>query len=180
MKIAVLLAEGFEESEAVILIDIFRRASYEVTLFSITDKREITSSRNITIITDEILKNINIDNFDMLFLPGGMPGTKNLSESEDVIKLIKEASIKNKYIAAICAAPSVLAKAGILKGKKATAYPTWQDKLMDAIVENKRVVVDGKIITGRAFGSAIDMGLKIVELISGEKEKDKLKEAIVY
>ncbi len=180
MKIFVLLAPGFEESEAVILIDIFRRANYEVKLISITDKREVTSSRNITIIADDILKNSNFDDMDMLFLPGGMPGTKNLSESEDVIKLVKEAFVKDKYIAAICAAPSVLAIAGILKGKRATAYPGWDEKLTDAIIEKSPVVVDNKIITSRGFGTAIEMGLKIVEIISGKEESEKLRQAILY
>lgn len=180
MKIIVLLASGFEESEAVILIDIFRRAKYEVKLISITESKEVTSSRNITIIADDILKNVNIDEIDMIFLPGGMPGTKNLNESQDVIKLVKEAFIKDKYIAAICAAPFVLENAGILKGKRVTAYPGWDEKLISAIVEKKGVVVDKKIITGRSFGNAIEMGLKIVEIISGKEEGDKLREAILY
>ena len=180
MKIFVLLAPGFEESEAVILIDIFRRANYEVKTISITNQKEVTSSRNITIVADEIFDNVDFNELDMLFLPGGMPGTKNLTESEKVITLVKELFVKDKYLAAICAAPSVLEKAGVLKGKRATAYPGWDEKLVSAIVEKKGVVVDGKIITARAFGSAIDMGLKIVEIISGKEESEKLRQAIVY
>lgn len=180
MKIFVLLANGFEESEAIVPIDIFRRAGYEVKTISITEEREVTSSRNITVIADDVFKNVDFSSMDMLFLPGGMPGTKNLNESNDVISLVKESFVKDKYIAAICAAPSVLGKAGILKSKKATVYPGWEDKLTGATIEKKGVVVDGKIITARAMGVALDMALKIVEIISGEKEKEKLREAILY
>lgn len=176
-----LLANGFEESEAVIVIDLLRRAGYDVKLVSITHDKEVTSSHNLKFITDSTLESEDFANGDAIFLPGGSMGVDNLAANKKVLEIVKEYHNKNKYIIAICAAPYVLEIAGILNGKRVTSYPATKEKLksIKEYSENK-VVIDGKLITSRAFGTSIDLGLALIELFSGEKEKDKIKKAIVY
>jgi len=179
MNIICLLTDGFEETEAIAVIDLLRRAALSVKLVSISDKREVTGSHGIAVVSESLLKNENMDDYGMIFLPGGK-GVDHFLESEAVLSIVKEFFNKSKYLAAICAAPSVLEKAGVIKGKRVTAFPGTQPKLKSAIVEDAPVVVDGKIITGRGVGSALDFGLKIVEIICGIDESEHLRKAIVY
>lgn len=179
MKIKVLIAEGFEEVEAVTLIDLLRRAKYDLTTVSVMDKKEVKGSHDITIITDSILEDEEFENTDALVLPGG-PGVDVLENKEEVINLVKDFYEKNKYIAAICAAPSVLEKAGILVGKKVTVYPTTEGKIHSAKIQRVDCVVDGKIITGRGVGAAISMALKMVEIFSSKDASEKLRNKVVY
>jgi protein deglycase len=180
MTIKVLIAPGFEETEAITVIDIFRRANYDVKTVSITDKNEVEGGHNVKIITDSILANENTTDIDGIFLPGGGAGVDNLAENKKVIDMIKDLFLKKKLIMAICAAPYVLEKAGILKNKKITAYPSWLVKISSPTKITTSVVVDGNIITGRAMASSVEFGLKCVEVISGKEECEKIKKAIVY
>ena len=181
MKIKVLLADGFEESEVVIVVDLLRRANYDVSLISITDRKEVVSSHNIKIVVESTFDVENFETGDALFIPGGGVGVENLSKSQKVLKIINEFYKKDKFVIAICAGPQVLELSGILNGKIVTSYPSTEGKLK-SIKEysTEKVVVDGKIITSRGFGTAIDLGLKLIEIFSGTSEKEKIKKAIVY
>lgn len=180
MKCKLFLAEGFEELEAVTLINLLRRAEFQVDTVSISDKREVAGSKGITIVADRVFAKENFSDIDFILLPGGMPGVKNLSEKKELLSLIKDFNDKKKHIGAICAAPYVLECAGILKGRKATSYPGWKEKMPSASYSEDAVVVDGNIITSRGVGTAIDMALKIVDIIKGTENKEKLKKEIVY
>jgi 4-methyl-5(b-hydroxyethyl)-thiazole monophosphate biosynthesis len=180
MIIKALLAPGFEEAEAIGTIDIFNRAGYDVKTVSITDKNEVEGGHKIRIIADTILANENFNDTDGIFLPGGGEGVEHLAENKKVIETIKDLFIKKKVIMAICAAPYVLEKAGILKNKKITAYPSWLVKISSPTKITTAVVVDGNIITGRAMASTVEFALKCVEVLSGKEECEKIKKAIVY
>lgn len=180
MKIIVLLANGFEEVEAITLIDLLRRAQYDVTTVSISETKEVCGGHNIPIIADALLSNKDFKDYDALILPGGVPGVPNLAADERVIELVKRYNNDSKFIGAICAAPYVLDHAGILKGKNITCYPSWAPKIKDAQIFDKPVEVDGKIITGNGVGGAIAMALKLVEVFSSKEESEDLAEKILY
>lgn len=179
MKIKVLIAEGFEEVEAITLIDLLRRAGYDLVTVSVMDTKEVKGGHNIPIITDDLLENVNFNDTDVLVIPGGA-GVNVLSSKDEVLELIKKFNENNKYIAAICAGPKVLEKAGILNGKKITVYPTSEEKIRSAEIQRMDCVVDGKIITGRGIGAAIPMALRMVEIFSSKDVSEELKKKIVY
>lgn len=180
MNVKIFLADGFEEIEAITLIDILKRANYHVITVSITLKHEVVGSHSIPIIANTLLTEVDLSTTDLLVFPGGMPGVANLVENTRIIEIVREFDSQKKNIAAICAAPYLLYKSGILKDKKITVYPTWAEKIKDCKVLDEPVVIDGNIITGQGVGAAIDLGLKLVELFSSIEESKKLKEAIVY
>lgn len=177
--IYVFLANGFEEVEAICPIDIMRRAGLSVTTVGIGGT-QITGSHGITVNADMSEDNLDISDAEMIFLPGGMPGTLNLAANPTVKKAINYAKANDKYIAAICAAPSILGEMGLLKGKEAICYPGFEDKLIGATISQKRVVKDGKIITAAGMGVATDMGLCIVETLVSKETADKLRVAVIY
>lgn len=179
MRIIAMMADGFEEAEAVNVIDIVRRAGYEIDLVSISNKKEVKSARNITVFADKLLRECDPDSYDAVFLPGGA-GVEKLKNNDKVIEIVKAYDKEKKIIIAICAAPLVLEKAGIINGKKVTSYPSVKDELSNVIYLTDKVVIDGNIITSRGFGTSIDLGLKIVEIVSGKSLSDKLRETIVY
>ncbi len=177
-RVAVILADGFEEVEAVAIIDVLRRAGIETVVAGLHDGH-ITSTHKVRIIPDTAVNTVKADDFDMLVLPGGQPGADNLNADERVIALIKSFAQKGKLTGAICAAPIVLGKAGVLAGKHATAYPSYKDKLGGATYEEKAVVEDGTVLTSRGPGTALAFGLAIVaRLMSAEKAR-KIKEAML-
>ena len=145
-KVAVFLAPGFEECEALMTVDLLRRAQLDTTMYSIHNTDEVTGSHNITVKADKKLNELN-ELFDCVVLPGGMPGTKYLMESKEVNELIVEHFNQNRLVAAICAAPSVLGELQLLQGKKATCFPGFEDQLHGAEVLNQKTVTDGIIIT---------------------------------
>ena len=177
--IYMFIAEGFEEIEALCPLDIMRRAGLDITTVGIGSK-EITGAHGITVKTDICSCKYDPDNeFDMIFLPGGMPGTLNLADSDAVSKAIENAIKNDKYIAAICAAPSILGDKGLLEGKEAICYPGFESRLAGAIISNNRVVLDEKILTAAGMGVATEMGLKIVEIFRGEETANTLRRAII-
>jgi protein deglycase len=180
MKIALLLAEGFEELEAVGLIDLFRRAGYEVTVFSVTGRKPVKGGHGIVIEADALWDRNIASRADILVLPGGGAGVNNLAAVPEVLDLIRTFHMKGKYIAAICAGPFLLEKAGVLSGARITIFPTWKDRILSAAVLDQPVVVDGKIMTGQGAGAVIPFGLRVIEEISGKAEADKLAHSIVY
>jgi len=177
-KIITILAGGFEEIEAITTIDLLRRAGNEVTVLGLSSTT-VNGSHNITVKTDGILKDFK-GQFDGIVLPGGQPGTTNLGNSNEVLELVRSAYAKGLLCAAICAAPSVLGKAGILKGKKATCYPGTQDKLAGATYQEIPVVRDGNIITSRGVGTAIAFALEIISYFNGTEAAARIAISIVY
>ncbi len=175
----VFLAEGFEEIEALAVVDILRRAEIRTHMVGVTGKL-VTGSHGITVETDETIKEItNLSDATMLVLPGGMPGAKHLLESGPLKNLLIEAYISDMFIAAICAAPMVLSEHGLIKGRKVTCYPGFEKQLKDCVHTDELVVHDGKLITGKGPGAALAFGLKLVEIIKGHKVSEDLSLAMI-
>ena len=171
----VFLADGFEEIEALAPIDILRRAKVEVKTVGVTGE-QIVSSHKVTFVPDITCDKIILDSdLDMVVLPGGMPGTLNLEASEAVQKAVDFCVENDKFIAAICAAPSILGHKGLLKGKSAVCFPGFEKDLEGAKVEDKLVVADGKIVTAKGAGACIEFGLKLAELVTGKSESDRIR-----
>lgn len=177
--IYVMLADGFEEIEALAFVDILKRANIDVLTVSADNSETVTGSHGITVVPDIKLKNV-CEIGEGVVLPGGLPGTYNLRDNPEVIKILDEHHKAKKYIAAICAAPSVLGKHGFLKGKKATCYPSFEEELCGAIYSPDRVVVDDNVITSRGAGTAHDFAFKFVELLKGESESMKIRSSMLY
>lgn len=176
------LAEGFEEIEALCPVDLLRRVGVEVKSVGVTGM-EVTGSHGITVKADisanEALSQLESTELEMVILPGGMPGSTNLDASPVVESFIDAAEKKDAYIAAICAAPMILGKRGLLKDKDATCYPGFEEYLEGAKVYDAAVVVDGRYITSNGMGSALDFALQLVELLKGQAESEKLADAVM-
>ena len=179
-EVYAFLAEGLEEVECLATADVLIRAGIKVTLVSISDEKQVTGSHGFTIMTDTTIGEIDFKKADMLFLPGGMPGTRRLSECKALCDALVEANEEGRRLAAICAAPSVLGGLGILKGKKATCYPGFEGALAGAEVTGEGVVTDGNVTTARGLGYALDLGLEITRLLLDEKTASHIKTAIQY
>ncbi|MDO4312412.1 MAG: DJ-1/PfpI family protein [Eubacteriales bacterium] len=179
-KAAVLLADGFEEIEALTVVDLLRRARVYVDTISITEEYMVHGAHGINVQTEDLFDEVNFVEFDMVVLPGGMPGTTNLNEHSGVRRVVKDFAESGKYVAAICAAPSILGGLGLLKGKRAACYPSVEDKLPGAVIVKAPVVQDGNIITSRGMGTAIDFSLRLVEILMDRVKADELAESIVY
>jgi len=177
-KVAVILADGFEEIEAMAIVDVLRRAGIETVMAGLHGG-PLIGSRKVRVIPDAVIDTIRSDDFDMLVLPGGQPGTDNMNADDRVKDLVKDFSRKGKLIGAICAAPMVLADAGVLQGKHATSYPSCRDKLYGALYEEKTVVTDGNILTSRGPGTALHFGLALVERLAGKEKAQAIKEAML-
>ncbi|MCF6333123.1 MAG: DJ-1/PfpI family protein [Draconibacterium sp.] len=178
-KIAVQLANGFEEIEAVSIIDVLRRAEFEVTVVSITKNLEVIGSHNIKIITDQLFENVDYELIDMIVLPGGMPGATNLNKHSKLRELILDFHKNKKPLGAICAAPLVFGNLGILANKNATCYPGFENELVGAQTTGKNIELSGQIITGKGAGVAIEFALKIVEMFKGKELADELAEKMI-
>ncbi len=178
-KALIILADGFEEIEAITAIDILRRAGIEVITTGINDIK-VQGSHGITVIADTTLPSIK-DDFDACILPGGMPGATNLASSEKVNSILTEMNKNGKIIAAICAAPAiVLAPLGILQNKTATCFPDMQENFSrKTIYKEEAVIIDGNIITSRGPGTALLFALAIVEKLSGKETCRELKKAVL-
>ncbi|NVN90199.1 MAG: DJ-1/PfpI family protein [Desulfuromonadales bacterium] len=172
-KTLIPLAEGFEEIETLTVVDVLRRAGISVVLAGLQNG-PVESVRKVSIIPDEFLDTIKSDDFDMIILPGGQPGTSNLSSDIRVKRLLVEFSEAGKLIAAICAATTVLAEAGIIKDKRVTSYPTYKDKLNGAFFVDNAVVSDGNIITSQGPGTAMSFALAIVSRLAGQHAADTI------
>lgn len=168
-KVLVPLATGCEEIEAVTIIDLLRRAKIEVVSAGLDDQ-PVTASRGVRLIPDTSLDDTLKQDFDMIVLPGGMPGATHLNNDPRIKNLLKEMAAQGKYTCAICAAPLVLGEAGLLNGKSATSYPGFVDKmnLPGVTYKNDAVVIDGKVITSRGPGTAMDFALALIEVLAGK------------
>jgi len=172
------LAEGFEEIEALAIVDILRRAEIGVVLAGLLPG-PIVGAHNINIIPDTTIDAVTAASFDMIVLPGGQPGTDNLNADRRIHALLAEFAAKEKLIGAICAAPIVLAAAGLLNGKKATCYPSYREQLNGGIFEDAPVVSDGTIITSQGPGTAIDFGLAIASRLADRHTSDGISKAVL-
>ena len=174
-KAVVFFAEGTEECEALLVVDLLRRAKVDVTVASASGSREIVSSHKVHITADALAEEVDYSDVDMVVLPGGIPGTPNLAANKTVTDTCVSFAKSGKKVAAICAAPSVLASLGLLEGRKATAHAGFQDKLAGA-----EVVVDGNITTSYGLGGAIPFALELVRQLAGQAEADRIQNAIAY
>ena len=172
-KAVVFFAEGTEECEALLVVDLLRRAKVEVTIASATGNRAITSSHKVHITADALAEDIDYSDVDI-------PGTPNLAANKTVTDTCVSFAQAGKKVAAICAAPSVLAQLGLLEGRKATAHAGFQDQLAGAEVLDAEVVVDGNITTSYGLGGAIPFALELVRQLAGQAEADRIRNAIAY
>jgi len=177
-RVLVLLAQGCEEIEAVTVIDILRRAGIEVVSAGL-DTHPVRASRGVKLIPDTTLDIAKQQQFDMIVLPGGQPGTENLRDDARVITLLQKMAQQQKYIAAICAAPSVLASAGLLDGRQAASYPEALDEYPQVKRLPNSVVEDGHLITSRGPGTAMDFALMLVERLAGKATRDEVETGLV-
>lgn len=175
----ILLADGFEELEALAPCDMLRRAGVETRLVSVSEKLLVKGAHGIGVMADLTLSEMNIRDIEMLVFPGGMPGAKNLDEHPRTDLLIRHCLEKDLFLAAICAAPMILGKRGVLAGKKATCFPGFEKFLSGAtVVSDERVVRDGNVVTAVGAGAAVEFGLKLVEIMKDKKTSDELRESI--
>ena len=172
MRAVVPLADGFEEIEFSTVVDVLRRAGVEVTTASLK-QGSVEGAHGIRVMPDSSIDKVVAGDFDVIILPGGSPGYVNLGKDQRVLDLLKEMDKAGKHVAAICGAPSVLSKVGVVKGKKATIHPGCRDMLVGAQHVDERVVVDGRVITSQAPGTAMDFAMKLVEVLLG---RDKMEE----
>ena len=176
-KVFAFLAEGSEEVENLAVVDVLVRAGIEVKLISVTGQREVVTSHNIHIVTDALFEEVDCSEADVLFIPGGLPGTTNMMAHQGLCAALTEAARSGRRVAAICAAPRQL---GLLEGKQATCYPGFEDQLKGASYTRTGVVTDGNVTTARGLGYALDLGLELVRLLQGEEKAAKIKAAIQY
>ncbi len=180
-KVLILLAQGCEEVEAVTPIDLLNRAGFEVVSASLDEEKVIHASHGALLMAHKTLDEVLNEDFDMVVLPGGLPGADHLANDKRVIQLIKDMAGKGKFVCAICAAPHILAKNGLLDGKRATAYPGFlkKDEFPQIDICDDAVVVSGNIVTGRGPGVAMDFALKLIEVLGGKELRDKVETTLV-
>lgn len=178
--IAIHLADGFEEIEAISIIDLLRRAELDVQMVSVTGKTEVTGAHQITVKADILFEDVDYKNVFMIVLPGGMPGASNLDAHQGLRDQIKLFNDQERPLAAICAAPMVYGNLGVLKGKKAVCYPGFEKYLNGADVLDVPVVESANVITGKGIGAALEFGLKLIEkTVSPEKARSIAKQILV-
>ena len=180
IKVALLLAEGFEEAEAITPVDLLRRARIDCVTVSLSEEKLVSSSRHIPILADKSFDEMDFDSCDGVVLPGGLAGTERLMADARVEALLRRFGEAGKLTAAICAAPTVLAKAGLLEGKRAICYPGLEDRLSGAETCCESVVCDGNVITSRGMGTSVPFGLALVAYYLGKEKADALAAKIVY
>lgn len=179
MKAVVFLADGFEECEALIVVDLLRRAGIDTDMVSVMERLEVESSRHIIVRANGIAENINWNEVDLIFLPGGRLGTENMRKNSTVLEQCRRFAAKKK-VAAICAAPSILADLGLLNGKRATCHPDYEDRMSGALVTGESLTVDGNIITGRGLGTTFEFAFMLISILRCSEEVERIKRAICY
>jgi len=174
-NVLVPVADGTEDLEAVAIIDVLRRADAEVTVASVTGNRQVTFSRGMVITADTLLENCVNQTYDLVVLPGGIPGAENLRDSVDLIGLLKRQRETGQLYGAICASPAVILEHhGLLEGRQATCHPAFAEQLTNKDRTTSRVVVDGNCITSQGAGTAVEFSLALVEQLFGKKKRDEV------
>jgi 4-methyl-5(b-hydroxyethyl)-thiazole monophosphate biosynthesis len=178
--VLVPLAQGCEELEAITITDLLVRAGISVTTCGL-DERPVKASRGTTIIPDTSINDVMAETFDLIVLPGGLPGADHLRDNVQLQTLMKKQAEENKYLAAICAAPKALAQAGLLDGKTATSYPGVLEALdnKNISISTSAVEIDGNIVTSRGPGTAMDFALALIELLEGKEKRDEVNRQLV-
>lgn len=181
-KAVLFLAEGFEVIEALTVVDLCRRAGIEIDTVSVTGKKEVESSHKIIVTADKLWGEVDFAEVSMMILPGGMPGTLNLEAHEPLMEHLDAFHVEGRYISAICAAPSIFAHRGYLKGKAACSFPSFEEHLAagGAIVNQNEVTVADHMIMSRGMGCAIPFGLAIVERLAGAQMAAEVRNKIIY
>lgn len=179
-KAAIFLATGFEEIEAISIIDILRRGGMELDIVSVSGMEDVEGAHGVVVRSDLLFFSIDFSEYDLFILPGGMPGTTNLTKHEGLCSLLKDVNEQGKKIGAICAAPIVLAQEGILDGKMATCYPGFEKELKKARIMNEDVVVDGNILTGKGAGVAMKFAYALLKEFGNHDDVDKLEKAMIH
>jgi 4-methyl-5(b-hydroxyethyl)-thiazole monophosphate biosynthesis len=179
-KVLVPLAAGFEELEAITLIDLMRRAGFEVITAGLDDQ-PVRASRGNVLIPDTSIDKVMDEDFDLVVLPGGLPGADNLTNNENVQTLLKRQNQQGKTVGAICAAPRALARAGVLEGKRITCYPGTLDHLDNKpfVISGSAVETDGNVVTSRGPGTAMDFALELIAMSGSEELRDQVAEQMV-
>lgn len=180
MKTAIVcLADGFEECEGLLAVDLLRRAGVQVVTASVTGRREILSSHRVALLADVLAEEADFAAADLLVLPGGMPGTAHLEES-GLVRTQCLAFAREKHLAAICAAPGILAGLGLLEGKPAACHPSVEDRMAGAVLTGRGVEHAGNIITGRGLGTAIPFALELIRTLTDGETADRVAAAICF
>lgn len=179
-KTAIFLADGYEEIEALAVVDIFRRAGVETDMVSVSEKLLTNGSHKIQVMADKLLSDICFDDYDMLILPGGLKGMQNLEACDELMQQIDAFYENDRLIAAICASPGIFGRRGILMGRKATVFPGLEGELKGAEVIDAGAVRSGHVITGRSMGSAVEFALLLVETLLGKEKAEEIAKQIVY
>lgn len=179
-EVCVFFGTGFEEIEALTVVDLLRRASIDVSMVSITGEKRVESSHKVWVEMDMLLEEVDFSGVKMIVLPGGMPGTKNLEACKILMEQVDKFYEEGKYLSAICAAPSILGHRGMLKGRNACSYPDFESHLEGAQVTRNPVEISEHIITSRGMGTAIEFGLAIVAGMKGEETAKELADQIIY
>ncbi len=179
-KVCVFTADGFEEIEGLTVVDLLRRAGAEVLMVSISDNLAVKGSHGIEIKADVFFDDVDYDTVDLLVLPGGMPGTRYLGEHRKLCRLLQEFAGQGRKVAAICAAPSVLGKLGILEGKQAVCYPGFEEQLTGAEVGKQEVAKQDNVTTSRGLGTAIPFALELITQLYGEEKALEIRKSIIF
>lgn len=179
-KVCVFFGTGYEEIEALAVVDILRRQGIETEMVSVMGEKTVTGSHKIPVVMDRLIEDVDFDSVDMIVLPGGLAGTNELENCSQLMKQVDSFVAAGKAVSAICAAPTILGHRGHLKGKKAICYPGLEKQLNGATVVYEAAVRDGNIITGRGMGCAIPFALLILEYLVDQKAADAMAEKIVY
>jgi 4-methyl-5(b-hydroxyethyl)-thiazole monophosphate biosynthesis len=179
MRVLVPLAEGFEEMEGVILLDVLRRARIETVAAAMGESREVPASRGVTVVADTTWSAVDPSRFDLIAIPGGMGGTRRLQQDQRLLKVLQEFHKAGKPLAAVCAGPLVLQSAGLLKGRTVTCHPGVADELTDARRLDDRVVEDGNLITSQGPGTSFAFALAIMRRLAGEAVANQVAEGLI-
>ncbi|MCX5633914.1 MAG: DJ-1/PfpI family protein [Phycisphaerae bacterium] len=178
-KVLIAVADGIEELEGITIIDCLRRVGADLTIASV-QKCEIITARKVKITADCLITDCIDKTYDLIALPGGMPGAENLRDSRELTEMLKKQKESGRLYAAICASPAIVfAHHGLLAGKKATCYPGMENKLPDTSAVNQRVVIDGNCVTSQGPGTALEFSLKLVELLFGKQKSEELAKAML-
>ena len=179
-KIAIFFAEGYEEIEALAVVDVCRRCKLSIDMVSITEDKQVAGSHGIRVEMDKTFSQVDFSEYDMLVLPGGVKGTLGLEAHQGMMKQIDAFYQSGKYIGAICAAPSIFGHRGILKGRRACCYPDFESHLEGAFVTEGPVEISDNVLTSRGMGTAIDFGLAIAGIFAGKEAAEAAAKKVLY
>lgn len=180
MKAYTFLANGFETVEALAVVDLLKRAGVEVVTVAVGEDKTITSAQKIPVVADMMVSEGQYTDADLIFLPGGMPGTTNLEANETVMTTVKKQYESGRLVAAICAAPSIFGHLHMLQGRKATCFPGFEQELLGAEYQASGVVTDGNVVTARGMGKSLELGFTLIEILLGKEKAEGIAKAVQF